>query len=150
MTGWVAEQQTIVGRSSADASERLRAFNRSFAALQTLVEDTYESAPLGAAARSTRGKTVAVINIHHRDQHHHSEAEISAITLLGQQLSSAIAKNLLEDENARLADRYRLEEQRRAILEEKIEPNERPGPAARSSNRGASKRLKKAPKKWRA
>ncbi len=82
------------------------------------MEDTYEA--LLSVPLITRGRTVAVINIHHRDPHHHSEEEISAIALIGQQLSSAIAKNLLEDENARLAEQYHREEQRRASLEEKV------------------------------
>jgi len=112
VTGWVAEQQTIVALS-ADASKDSR-----FKSFATLVEDTYEA--LLSVPLITRGRTVAVINIHHRDPHHHSAEEISAITLIGQQLSSAIAKNLLEDENARLAEQYRREEQRRARLEEKV------------------------------
>ncbi len=112
VTGWVAERQTIVALS-ANAARDSR-----FKTFATLVEDTYEallSVPLIA-----RGRTVAVINIHHRHPHHHSEEEIGAIALIGQQLSSAIAKNLLEDENARLAEQYHREEQRRAQLEEKV------------------------------
>jgi two-component system sensor histidine kinase/response regulator len=112
VTGWVAEKQTIVALS-ADASGDSR-----FKTFATLVEDTYEA--LLSVPLITRGRAVAVINIHHRDPHHHSEEEISAIALIGQQLSSAIAKNLLEDENARLADQYHREEQRRANLEEKV------------------------------
>jgi two-component system, sensor histidine kinase and response regulator len=112
ITGWVAEQQTIVALT-ADASKDSR-----FKTFDTLVEDTYEA--LLSVPLITRGKTVAVINIHHRDPHPHSEGEISAITFIGQQLSSAIAKNLLEDENARLADQYHREEQRRARLEEMV------------------------------
>ena len=112
ITGWVAEQQTIVALT-ADAAKDAR-----FKAFATLVEDTYEA--LLSVPLITRGKTVAVINIHHRDPHPHSEEEINAIMFIGQQLSSAIAKNLLEDENARLADQYRREEQRRARLEELV------------------------------
>jgi len=112
VTGWVAEQQTIVALS-ADASKDSR-----FKSFATLVEDTYEA--LLSVPLITRGKTVAVINIHHRRPHHHSEEEIGAIALIGQQLSSAIAKNLLEDENARLAEQYHRQEQRRARLEEKV------------------------------
>jgi signal transduction histidine kinase/CheY-like chemotaxis protein len=82
------------------------------------VEDTYEA--LLSVPLITRGRTVAVINIHHRHPHRHTEEEISAIALIGQQLSSAIAKNLLEDENARLAEQYHQQEQRRARLEEMV------------------------------
>jgi two-component system sensor histidine kinase/response regulator len=112
VTGWVAEQQTIVALT-ADASKDSR-----FKTFATLVEDTYEA--LLSVPLITRGTTVAVINIHHRDPHQHSEEEISAIALIGQHLSSAIAKNLLEDENTRLAEQYHREEQRRARLEEKV------------------------------
>jgi two-component system, sensor histidine kinase and response regulator len=112
VTGWVAEQQTIVALS-ADASKDSR-----FKSFATLVEDTYEA--LLSVPLITRGKTVAVINIHHRRPHHHSEEEIGAIALIGQQLSSAIAKNLLEDENARLAEQYHRQEQHREGLEEKV------------------------------
>jgi len=112
ITGWVAEQQTIVALT-ADAAKDWR-----FKTFDTLVEDTYEA--LLSVPLITRGKTVAVINIHHRDPHPHSEEDINAITFIGQQLSSAIAKNLLEDENVRLADQYHREEQRRARLEEMV------------------------------
>src|SRR5258705_13851440 len=105
VTGWVGEHQTIVALS-ADASKDCR-----FKPFATLVEDTYEallSVPLIA-----RGRTVAVFNIDHRDPHNHSEEEISAISLIAQQLTSATAKNPLADENARRTERYHREEQRR-------------------------------------
>src|SRR5258706_15580191 len=104
VTGWVAEHQTIVALN-ANASKDPR-----FKTFASLVEDTYEA--LLSVPLIKRGTTIGVINIHHRDRHQHSEDEIGAIAFLGQQLSSAIAKTLLEDENARLADEYRRQEQR--------------------------------------
>jgi two-component system sensor histidine kinase/response regulator len=112
VTGWVAEHQTIVALGQNAAQDpRFKTFD-------TLVEDTYEA--LLSVPLINRSKTIGVINIHHRDPHPHSEDEINAIAFIGQQLSSAIAKTLLEDENARLADRYSREEQRRADLEEQV------------------------------
>ena len=112
VTGWVAEHQIIVALG-ANAAKDPR-----FKTFATLVEDTYEA--LLSVPLINRGKTIGVINIHHRDPRPHSEEEINAIAFIGQQLSSALAKNLLEDENARLAEQYRREEQRRANLEEVI------------------------------
>src|ERR1700676_4099448 len=112
VTGWVAEHQIIVALG-ANAAKDPR-----FKTFPTLVEDTYEA--LLSVPLINRGKTIGVINIHHRDPHPHSEDEINGLALMGQQLSSAIAKTLLEDENARLADRYSREEQRRANLEEQV------------------------------
>jgi signal transduction histidine kinase/DNA-binding response OmpR family regulator len=112
VTGWVAEHQIIVALG-ANAAKDPR-----FKTFATLVEDTYEA--LLSVPLINRGKTIGVINIHHRDPRPHSEEEINAIAFIGQQLSSALAKNLLEDENARLAEQYRREEQRRANLEELI------------------------------
>jgi signal transduction histidine kinase/CheY-like chemotaxis protein len=112
VTGWVAQHQTSVALS-ADASRDSR-----FKTVAALVEDTYEA--LLSVPLVNRGKTIGVINIHHRDPHQHSEEEIGAISFIGQQLSSVIAKTLLEDENARLAAQYHREEQRRAQLEEQV------------------------------
>ena len=112
VTGWVAEHQTIValGENAAKDSR--------FKTFAAVVEDTYEA--LLSVPLINRAKTIGVINIHHRDPHPHSEDEVNAIAFIGQQLSSAIAKTLLEDENVRLADRSSREEQRRAQLEEQV------------------------------
>jgi len=45
-----------------------------------------------------------VINAHHRDQHQHSAEEIATLQFIGEQMGTAIAKSLLEEENARLAE----------------------------------------------
>jgi GAF domain-containing protein len=66
------------------------------------VEDTYEaflSVPL-----VTKGKAIGVINVHHREKHEHTPDEIATIAFIGEQMGSAIAKSLLEEENARLAE----------------------------------------------
>ncbi len=112
VTGWVAEQQRCVALGDSASSDSR------FKTVAALVEDTYEA--LLSVPLINRGRTIGVINIHHRERHHHSEEEINSITFIGEQLSGAIAKSALEDENARLADQYRREEQRRAQLEELV------------------------------
>jgi signal transduction histidine kinase len=97
VTGWVAENRTPVALGS-------RAFaDPRFKSVSTLVEDTYEaflSVPV-----MNRGKAVGVINVHHRDTHDHATEEIDLLRFIGEQMGNAIAKSLLEEENARLAER---------------------------------------------
>src|ERR1700736_4237938 len=96
VTGWVAEHQAPVALSSkASADSRFKFF-------PALVEDTYEaflSVPL-----INKGKVIGVINVHHRERHAHTAEEISTIQFMGEQMGSAIAKSLLEEENARLTE----------------------------------------------
>ncbi len=112
VTGWVAEHQRPVALSAeAWADPR-------FKGLATLVEDTYEaflSIPL-----VSRNDTIGVINVHHRERREHPAEEVAAIAFIGEQMSSAIAKSLLEDENARLAERDSIRERERARLEEEV------------------------------
>jgi signal transduction protein with GAF and PtsI domain len=94
VTGWVAEHQSPVALSSrASQDPRFKMF-------PALVEDTYEaflSVPL-----ISKGGAIGVVNVHHRERHEHSVEEISTIQFIGEQMGSAIAKSLLEEENARL------------------------------------------------
>jgi signal transduction histidine kinase len=112
VTGWVAEHQSPVALSSqAAADPRFKTF-------AALVEDTYEaflSAPV-----MNKGRTIGVINVHHRDTHEHSEDEIASVTFIGEQMGGAIAKSLLEEENARLAERDLEMEIHRAHLEQEV------------------------------
>jgi signal transduction protein with GAF and PtsI domain len=95
VTGWVAEHQSPVALGSkASADPRFKMF-------PALVEDTYEaflSVPV-----MNKGGAIGVINVHHRERHEHSVEEISTIQFIGEQMGSAIAKSLLEEENVRLA-----------------------------------------------
>jgi signal transduction histidine kinase len=97
VTGWVAENRTPVALGA-------RAFaDPRFKSVSTLVEDTYEaflSVPV-----MNRGETEGVINVHHRDAHDHATEEIDLVCFIGEQMGNAIAKSLLEEENARLAER---------------------------------------------
>jgi uroporphyrinogen-III synthase len=96
VTGWVAEHQSPVALSSnASADARFKLF-------PALIEDTYEaflSVPL-----VNKGKAIGVINVHHRAKHEHTPEEISTISFIGEQMGSAIAKSLLEEDNARLTE----------------------------------------------
>ena len=96
VTGWVAEHQSPVAlASNAIADPRFKIF-------PALVEDTYQaflSVPL-----VNKGRAIGVVNVHHRDPHTHAAGEISTISFIGEQMGTAIAKSLLEEENARLAE----------------------------------------------
>jgi signal transduction protein with GAF and PtsI domain len=96
VTGWVAEHQSCVAlATNAAADPRFKIF-------PALIEDTYEaflSVPL-----VNKGKAIGVINVHHREPHSHSADEVATISFIGEQMGSAIAKSLLEEENARLSE----------------------------------------------
>lgn len=96
VTGWVAEHQSPVALSAnATADSRFKLF-------PALIEDTYEaflSVPL-----VNKGKAIGVVNVHHRAKHEHTPEEIATISFIGEQMGSAIAKSLLEEENARLTE----------------------------------------------
>ena len=96
VTGWVAEHQSPVSLS-ANAAKDPR-----FKNFPTLVEDTYEA--FMSVPVITAGKAIGVINVHHREQHPHSAEEISTLQFIGEQMGTAIAKSLLEEENARLTE----------------------------------------------
>jgi uroporphyrinogen-III synthase len=96
VTGWVAEHQAPVAlAANASSDPRFKMF-------PALVEDTYQaflSVPV-----INRGKTIGVINVHHRERHEHSEQEVSTLRFIGEQAGHLLAKSLLEEENARLAE----------------------------------------------
>jgi signal transduction histidine kinase len=112
VTGWVAKHQSPVALSSKAGGDSR------FKPIAGLVEDTYQaflSVPV-----ATRGKSIGVINVHHRDPHEHSADEIAAVTFIGEQTASALAKILLEDENARLAEHDQELERQREQLEAEV------------------------------
>ncbi len=96
--------------SNASADPRFKGF-------PALVEDTYQaflSVPV-----INKGGVIGVINVHHRDTHAHSAEEMATLQFIGEQMGSAIAKSLLEEDNARLAaeteDMKRQLETRKAV-----------------------------------
>lgn len=96
VTGWVVEHKSVVAlTANASADHRFKRF-------PTLVEDSYQaflSVPL-----VNRGEIIGVINVHHRDTHDHTADEIALLTFVGEQMGSAIARSVLEEENARLQE----------------------------------------------
>jgi len=111
VTGWVAQHQSPVALSAnAAADPRFKGF-------PALVEDTYQaflSVPV-----INKGGVIGVINVHHRDTHAHSAEEVATLQFIGEQMGSAIAKSLLEEENVRLSaeteDMKRQLETRKAV-----------------------------------
>ena len=94
VTGWVAEHKAVVALAENAASDRR------FKRFQALVEDTYDaflSVPL-----VNRGDVIGVINVHHRGRHDHTAEEISLLTFAGEQIGTAIAKSVLEEQNEML------------------------------------------------
>ncbi len=112
ITGWVAEHRSIVALSSGAAADPR------FKPVPGLIEDTYEA--FLSVPMLNKDEVIGVVNVHHREKHTHTQDEISAISLAGEMMSNAIAKSLLEEENARLAERDRQLQQRRDFLEEAI------------------------------
>jgi signal transduction histidine kinase len=113
VTGWVAQHQSPVALASKASGDSR------FKSVSGLAEDTYEaflSVPV-----VTRGKAIGVINVHHRDPHEHSADEIAAVMFIGEQTASALGKILLEDENARLAERDQESVRQRAHLEAEVD-----------------------------
>jgi uroporphyrinogen-III synthase len=96
VTGWVAEHKSVVALPShAAADARFKRF-------QALVEDTYEaflSVPLVSG-----GDLIGVINVHHREPHHHTADEIALLTFVGEQMGSAVVRSTLVDANAKLRE----------------------------------------------
>ena len=112
VTGWVAEHQQPVALSSQAATDAR------FKSISALIEDTYEA--LLSVPLVHKGKSIGVVNVHHREPHAHTAEEIASISFMGEQMGGAIAKSLLEEENARLADRDRKLERDRIQLEAEV------------------------------
>ncbi|MBV8807582.1 MAG: ANTAR domain-containing protein [Acidobacteriaceae bacterium] len=94
ITGWVVEHHSVV------ALPENASLDRRFKRFQGLIEDTYQaflSVPLVSG-----GDVIGVINVHHREPHHHTPDEISLLTFIGEQMGGAITKSFLAEENARL------------------------------------------------
>lgn len=105
VTGWVAEyRQSVSLPAKAWADSRFTRF-------VNLPEDRYEaflSVPI-----LSRGKIVGVINVQHREPHHHTKREIRLITLIGYLVGAEIELARMEFETAQLADQL----ESRKILE---------------------------------
>jgi uroporphyrinogen-III synthase len=94
VTGWVAQQKSVVALASNAASDAR------FKRVPGLVEDTYEA--LLSVPLVSGGEAIGVINVHHRRRHEHTQQEIGVLVFIGEQLGVTISKSMLEQENARL------------------------------------------------
>ncbi len=119
VTGWVAEHRSVVALpSNAAADPRFKRF-------LDLVEDTYEaflSVPI-----VTGGEAIGVINVHHREAHHHSQEEIALLIFVGEQMGGVVSKARLMEEAAsikkQLEDR-KVIERAKGILQKKYSTTE--------------------------
>ena len=97
ITGWVAQHRepVAVGESAFD-DPRFQLFNE-------LPEDRYQ-AFLSVPVLS-RGKVVGVINLQHRQPHHHRRREIQLIAMIGFLVGAEVEMARLELENTQLSER---------------------------------------------
>jgi uroporphyrinogen-III synthase len=97
ITGWVAEhREPVAVAESAFEDPRFQFFNE-------LPEDRYQ-AFLSVPVLS-RGKLVGVINVQHRQPHHHRRREIQLISTIGFLVGAEIEMARLEQENTQLSER---------------------------------------------
>jgi uroporphyrinogen-III synthase len=97
ITGWVAEhRQPVAVSRHAFEDPRFQTFNE-------LPEDRYE-AFLSVPVLS-RGKLVGVINLQHRQPHHHTRREMQLISTIGFLVGAEIETARLEVENTQLSER---------------------------------------------
>lgn len=96
ITGWVAQHKSVVALSSkAFADPRFKTFS-------ALVEDTYEA--LLSVPLISGGEVIGVLNVHHRDPHVHTPAEIALLSFVGEQMGVALARSHLADAYVRLQE----------------------------------------------
>ena len=104
ITGWVAQhREPVAVAERAYEDPRFQVFNE-------LPEDRYQaflSVPV-----LTRDKLVGVINVQHRQVHHHRQREIRLISTIGFLVGAEIEMARLEQENSQLSERL---EERKAV-----------------------------------
>jgi signal transduction protein with GAF and PtsI domain len=119
ITGWVAEhRQTVAITCHASTDTRFRMFH-------DLPEDLYEaflSVPI-----LCRGRVVGVINLQHRQPHHHTEREIRLITTIGYLVGAELELARIETEKAemqRQLENRKLMERAKGILQKQLSVDE--------------------------
>jgi signal transduction protein with GAF and PtsI domain len=96
VTGWVAEhRQAVALPAKAWTDPRFTRF-------ASLPEDRFEA--FLAVPILCRAKFVGVINLQHREPHHHSRREIRLISLIGFLVGAEIEMARLDDEKTQLTD----------------------------------------------
>jgi signal transduction protein with GAF and PtsI domain len=119
ITGWVAmHQEPVVIGSKAWSDPRFKMFN-------DLPEDQFEaflSVPI-----LCRGKLVGVINVQHRNPHHHSARQVRLISMVGFLVGAELEMARLESERLMLADRLevrKLMDRAKGILQRELHLDE--------------------------
>jgi signal transduction protein with GAF and PtsI domain len=119
ITGWVAmHEQPVVIDSQAWSDSRFKMFN-------DLPEDHFEaflSVPI-----LSRGKVVGVINVQHRNPHHHSRRQVRLISTVGFLVGAELELARLESERLLLADRLevrKLMDRAKGILQRELHLDE--------------------------
>ena len=119
ITGWVAEhRQTVAITSDASNDPRFRMFH-------DLPGDLYEaflSVPI-----LCRGKIVGVINLQHRQSHHHTQREIRLITTIGFLVGAELELARIESERAemqRQLETRKLMERAKGIIQRQLNIDE--------------------------
>jgi signal transduction protein with GAF and PtsI domain len=119
VTGWVAKhQQPVSLPAEAWADPR-------FAEFVNLPEDRYEA--FLAVPILCRGKLVGVINLQHREPHHHSQREIRLISLIGYLVGAEIEMARMMYEKSQLADQLesrKLMERAKGLLQRELNIDE--------------------------
>jgi uroporphyrinogen-III synthase len=119
ITGWVAEhRQTVAITCHASTDPRFRMFH-------DLPEDLFEaflSVPI-----LCRGRVVGVINLQHRQPHHHTEREIRLITTIGFLVGAELELARIETEKMemqRQLETRKLMERAKGILQRQLSVDE--------------------------
>jgi uroporphyrinogen-III synthase len=119
ITGWVAEhRETVAIPAHASTDTRFRTFH-------DLPEDLYEaflSVPI-----LCRGRVVGVINLQHRQPHHHTQREVRLITTIGYLVGAELELARIETEKAemqRQLETRKLMERAKGILQKQLSLDE--------------------------
>lgn len=119
ITGWVAQhKQPVAVPRNAARDPRFQVFNE-------LPEDHFEaflSVPL-----LCRNKLVGVINVQHRQPHHHTKRQIQIISTVGFLVGAEIEMARLESENSELFERLetrKVVERAKGILQRELKMTE--------------------------
>jgi two-component system, response regulator PdtaR len=119
ITGWVAEhRETVAISAHASTDPRFRMFH-------DLPEDRYEaflSVPI-----LCRGRVVGVINLQHRQPHHHTQREVRLITTIGFLVGAELELARIETEKAeiqRQLETRKLMERAKGILQKQLSLDE--------------------------
>jgi two-component system, response regulator PdtaR len=119
ITGWVAEhRETVAIAAHASTDTRFRMFH-------DLPEDLYEaflSVPI-----MSRGRVVGVINLQHRQPHHHTQREVRLISTIGFLVGAELELARIETEKAeiqRQLETRKLMERAKGILQKQLSLDE--------------------------